>query len=180
MSLAYYASPIDFNQNEKLEQKRKESKKNKLNLDVLKRLAQPKESEVQKIHEDANHNIKDENESILADFYTKEMKLDMQKQSLETSENTSREKHKQNENISTDYLIGNNIHANQIERPRTTTEYASQPELLSKLNHIIQMFEEQKEIRTNQKNEEVVMYCFLGIFVIYVLDSFVYIGQYKR
>jgi hypothetical protein len=52
--------------------------------------------------------------------------------------------------------------------------------LLSKLNHIIQMFEEQKDIRTNQKNEEVVLYCFLGIFVIYVLDSFVYIGKYKR
>ena len=44
MSLAYYASPIDFNQNEKLEQKRKDSKNNKLNLDVLKKLAQPKES----------------------------------------------------------------------------------------------------------------------------------------
>jgi len=42
------------------------------------------------------------------------------------------------------------------------------------------MFEEQKEIRTNQKNEEVILYCFLGIFVIYVLDSFVYIGKYKR
>ena len=178
MSLAYYASPIDFNQNEKLEQKRKESKKTKLNLDVLKRLAQPKESQMQKIHEDANRTIKDENESILADFYEKEMKSDMQKRSLETSENQE-SKYKKNENISTDYLIGNNLHANEIDRPRVT-DYASPPELLSKLNHIIQMFEEQKEIRTNQKNEEVVMYCFLGIFVIYVLDSFVYIGQYKR
>ena len=32
MSLAYYASPIDFQQNDKLESKRKEAKKEKLNL----------------------------------------------------------------------------------------------------------------------------------------------------
>jgi hypothetical protein len=79
--------------------------------------------------------------------------------------------------------MSNNLHANKINHAAlfgTTSEFTSNHELLSKLNHIIQMFEEQKEIKTNQKNEEVVMYCFLGIFVIYVLDSFVYVGQYKR
>ena len=53
-------------------------------------------------------------------------------------------------------------------------------EILNKLDYIINSFEEQKEIKTNQKNEEVVLYCFLGVFVIYVLDSFVYIGKYSR
>ena len=84
----------------------------------------------------------------------------------------------QNEKVNTDYLISNNVNANVVN-PQNAS-YASNQELLSKLNHIIQMFEEQKEIKTNQKNEEVVLYCFLGIFVIYVLDSFVYIGKYKR
>ena len=42
------------------------------------------------------------------------------------------------------------------------------------------MFEEQKEIKTNKKNEEIILYCFLGIFMIYVMDSFVSIGKYKR
>jgi len=53
-------------------------------------------------------------------------------------------------------------------------------ELLDKLNYIINLFEDEREIKTNKKNEEIVLYCFLGIFVIYVLDSFVSIGKYKR
>ena len=42
------------------------------------------------------------------------------------------------------------------------------------------MFEEQKHTKTTQKNEEIVLYCFLGFFMIYVLDSFVKIGKYSR
>lgn len=95
----------------------------------------------------------------------------------------SEEKHKkdlyQNENIKTDYLISNHINVDQVDGSVAKNPHQNDI-LLSKLNHIIQMFEEQKDIRTNQKNEEVVLYCFLGIFVIYVLDSFVYIGKYKR
>ena len=40
------------------------------------------------------------------------------------------------------------------------------------------MFEKQREVKTHQKNEVIVLH--LGIFVIYVLDSFVYIGKYSR
>ena len=76
-------------------------------------------------------------------------------------------------------VISNHINVDQVHDKQGTMPQQNDI-LLSKLNHIIQMFEEQKDIRTNQKNEEVVLYCFLGIFVIYVLDSFVYIGKYKR
>ena len=55
-----------------------------------------------------------------------------------------------------------------------------QEDVLTKLNYIIDLFEDQKEIRTSQKNEEIVLYCFLGIFMIYVLDSFVSVGKYSR
>ena len=68
---------------------------------------------------------------------------------------------------------------NQVSKQNSEPNYNNQ-EILQKLNYIINSFEEQKEIKTNQKNEEVVLYCFLGIFVIYVLDSFVYIGKYSR
>ena len=79
------------------------------------------------------------------------------------------------------YLISNNLNANKINY-QAPNQYSQSPnqELLNKLNHIIGLFEEQKEIKTKQKNEEVVLYCFMGIFVIYVLDSFVYIGKYSR
>ena len=173
--LAFYASPIDFTKNDKLEEKRKEAKKSKLNLDMLKQLAQPKEEDVQHIHDNAENDIKEENEETLADYYKGEMEKDLKTKIAE-------EKHKQalyqNENIHTDYLISNNLNANKVNAPHTPMH--QHDVLLSKLNQIIEMFEDQKEIRTNQKNEEVVLYCFLGIFVIYVLDSFVYIGKYKR
>jgi hypothetical protein len=53
-------------------------------------------------------------------------------------------------------------------------------EMLTKLNKMIDMFEEQREIKTAKKNEEIVLYCFLGVFTIYILDSFVSIGKYSR
>ena len=110
----------------------------------------------------------------MADYYKGEVEKDLKTKIAE-------EKHKkdlyQNENIHTDYLISNNLNVNKVNTHSTAS---NQDVLLSKLNQIIDMFEEQKEIRTNQKNEEVVLYCFLGIFVIYVLDSFVYIVQYNR
>ena len=38
---------------------------------------------------------------------------------------------------------------------------SSSNEMLSKLNNIIELFEDQKEIKTGQKNEEIILYCFL-------------------
>ena len=50
--------------------------------------------------------------------------------------------------------------------------------LLNKINHILELLEQQKELKTNQKNEEIVLYCFLGLFILYIIDSFVSIGKY--
>ncbi|ADX05928.1 hypothetical protein 162322510 [Organic Lake phycodnavirus 1] len=52
--------------------------------------------------------------------------------------------------------------------------------LLNKINHILELLEQQKEVKTNQKNEEIVLYCFLGLFILYIIDSFVSIGKYSR
>ena len=57
---------------------------------------------------------------------------------------------------------------------------SSNSEMLNKLNNLIELFENQKEIKTGQKNEEIILYCFLGVFVIYIMDSFVSIGKYSR
>lgn len=59
-------------------------------------------------------------------------------------------------------------------------EYSSKDTLMNKMNHILGLLEEEKIMKTNQKNEEIVLYCFLGFFIIYVLDSFVSIGKYSR
>ncbi len=173
-NLALYATPIDFNKNEELEQKINEAKRTKLNTNILKKLTStPKEEDIQNIH--LNSTIKEENENTLAEFYSNEYEEDLKKK---INNNNFKQDLYQNENINKDYLLQNNLSQNDFnnnEKP-----YYTNDELLSKLNYIIKMFEEQKDIKTNQKNEEVVLYCFLGIFVIYVLDSFVSIGKYKR
>jgi len=52
--------------------------------------------------------------------------------------------------------------------------------LVHKIDKLMEMIEEQSDIRTSKKNEEIVLYCFLGIFTIYILDSFASIGKYSR
>ena len=52
--------------------------------------------------------------------------------------------------------------------------------LIEKLNYMIHLLEEQHDERTNTVMEEVVLYSFLGIFIIYIADSFTRIGKYTR
>jgi len=52
--------------------------------------------------------------------------------------------------------------------------------LIKKLNYMISLLEDQQDERTNTVTEEVVLYSFLGIFIIFVIDSFVKVGKYTR
>jgi hypothetical protein len=57
---------------------------------------------------------------------------------------------------------------------------SSQDILLQKLNYMINLLEEKQDERTNNVTEEVVLYSFLGIFIIFVVDSFARVGKYVR
>ena len=57
---------------------------------------------------------------------------------------------------------------------------SSNSELEKKLNYMIHLLEDQKDERTDGITEEVVLYCFLGVFIIFVLDSFAKVGKYVR
>ena len=48
------------------------------------------------------------------------------------------------------------------------------------LNYIINLLEEQQDERTENVTEEVILYSFLGIFIIFVVDSFARAGKYVR
>jgi hypothetical protein len=52
--------------------------------------------------------------------------------------------------------------------------------LLQKLNYMITLLEDHQDEKTNNVTEEVVLYSFLGIFIIFVVDSFVRVGKYVR
>lgn len=82
--------------------------------------------------------------------------------------NTNYQKHNEN-NMTTNY------YSNSGSNPYITNE-----KLLEKLNHIIEMLEEQKDQRTDYVSEELVLYSFLGVFIIFVVDSFARVGKYIR
>ena len=52
--------------------------------------------------------------------------------------------------------------------------------LLSKLEYIIHLLEEQHNEKTNYITEELILYLFLGIFILFVLDSFAKASKYVR
>jgi hypothetical protein len=69
-------------------------------------------------------------------------------------------------------------HYNKSASPETMD--APKDELLEKMNHIIQMLEDQQDEKTGNVTEELILYCFLGVFVIFVVDSFARAGKYVR
>ena len=52
--------------------------------------------------------------------------------------------------------------------------------LIDKLNYMINLLEEQQDERTNNVTEEVILYSFLGIFIIFVVDGFARVTRYTR
>ena len=162
MSLAFYASPIDFKnidlENKINEEKQKINKNMLLSSDNAKTTLKQSNTNIAEIHK----NLKVDNDDELANFYKSEMPKPPE-QVYKTEEI-----YKTN-----DYLL---INENQQKiQPKTTNS-----EMLNKLNSLIEMFEDQKEMKTGQKSEEIILYCFLGVFIIYIMDSFVNIGKYSR
>jgi len=52
--------------------------------------------------------------------------------------------------------------------------------LMERINYMIHLLEEQRNEKTSNITEEFILYTFLGIFVIYVVDSFARAGKYIR
>ena len=69
---------------------------------------------------------------------------------------------------------------NYNKQPASEILDAPKDELLEKMNHIIHMLEEQQDEKTGNVTEELILYCFLGVFVIFVVDSFARAGKYVR
>jgi hypothetical protein len=52
--------------------------------------------------------------------------------------------------------------------------------LLDKLNYMIHLLEDKQDVKSNSKIEEIGLYCLLGIFTIFLVDSFSRVGKYVR
>jgi hypothetical protein len=81
----------------------------------------------------------------------------------------------------TDYIpptppIYSSNYSNQIY----SNETPEKDVLMDKLNYMIHLLEEQQDEKTGNVTEEVILYSFLGIFIIFIVDSFYYVGKYTR
>jgi hypothetical protein len=74
----------------------------------------------------------------------------------------------------------NNLNEKQgFNNSQVSTNYDNN-QLITKLNYIIHLLEEQHNEKTNHITEELILYLFLGIFIIFVLDSFARASKYVR
>jgi hypothetical protein len=76
---------------------------------------------------------------------------------------------------------------NSVNRPYYNSNYIkenmndnSNGVLLKKINYMISLLEDQKDEKTDNVTEEVILYSFLGIFIIFLADTFVRAGKYVR
>jgi hypothetical protein len=85
-------------------------------------------------------------------------------------------------------LPGYDSNRQNINKQYYNTTYGNHPTvtgneqdiLLQKLNYMIHLLEEKQDEKTNNVMEEVILYSFLGIFIIFVVDSFARVGKYVR
>ena len=68
----------------------------------------------------------------------------------------------------------------QLNTGQHETGSSRTEDLEKKVNYMIHLLEDQKDERTEGITEEIVLYCFLGVFIIFVLDSFAKVGKYVR
>jgi hypothetical protein len=92
---------------------------------------------------------------------------------------------KSNEEYYKRVLPGYTQMKNPVNKPYYNVNYnvpenASDDVLLQKLNYMISLLEDQQDEKTNNVTEEVVLYSFLGVFIIFVVDSFARVGKYVR
>ena len=75
----------------------------------------------------------------------------------------------------------NNAYSEQYNVYTNTSNQKNEDgELLEKINYMIHLLEEDRDIKQGNVPEEIVLYCFLGVFVIFIVDSFVKVGKYIR
>jgi hypothetical protein len=74
----------------------------------------------------------------------------------------------------------NRSYYNRVNHNVTHDYTSGQDVLLQKLNYMISLLEDQQDEKTNNVTEEVILYSFLGIFIIFIADTFVRAGKYVR
>jgi len=192
-NLAMYASEYNI-ENMNPIQKKKENMRNK----TLKRRegfkSNPKiEAMVKKIHEE------EEEEEDLSEFQPlgnpssagiERMEHGMEERMEQQQNMASNNHHDTTEDIQESFTQLPSQYAKQYYQQYVpyhnqssddnTPSGVNKDELLTKLNQIIYLLEEQQDENTGHVTEELILYSFLGVFIIFVVDSFARVGKYVR
>ena len=106
-----------------------------------------------------------------------------------TSNTTANSSNLENSNIFNSSNIIKNELSNYSDSYKLNYEALSQNsnthnydnnKLIAKLDYIVHLLEEQHNEKTNYITEELILYLFLGIFILFVLDSFARASKYVR
>ena len=195
MSLAFYAAPI----NEPFQENNTEKPKKKKNR-TIKRERTFDNSKIDSILSKIHDNPNNDNNNDLGDFNpltppeqtnqnnyievsNNEDNVDNQeeaKNGFESFEPNNPMMIAENfEKLNNSYS-NNNLNSiipyyNNISEPSTSKDI-----LVKKLNYLIYLLEEQRDSKTEHVTEELILYSFLGVFVIFIIDSFARVGKYVR
>lgn len=194
MSLAMYAAPFDNNEIKEeniVEKKRikhhKSLKKKERNIENKKKIDESMLSQIGKIHA----NIDSEEGNDLSDF-NPIARPESQgvnrttRDQYETSDNNEEDEVEEYDSLDSSYaqqyyskFLPGTIE-NMESGNLSTANMPLNENLVEKINYMIHLLEESQEQKTEHVVEEMLLYLGLGVFVIYVLDSFVKIGKYQK
>lgn len=93
-----------------------------------------------------------------------------------------------NYNMDEDEDLGNGNYADEFYNTNLTNpsfvsnelNSTGESDLIRKINYMIELLEETHDEKRNSITEETVLYCFLGVFIIFMIESFTKIGKYVR
>jgi hypothetical protein len=192
MSFAFNAAPFSENLSKEtnyIQQKREAKNKTFKRRDTNSNI----ESMIQRLHKnnDSNDNSEMSDFNPISPPHSESVTKTIERQTnMQESQNKP---HKQNSN-----LINNSIYETFEQRGinSSAADYYQQyiptyynkmsesgggsKELLDKLNYMIHLLEEQQEEKTGHVTEEIILYSFLGVFLIFIVDSFARAGKYMR
>ncbi len=77
-------------------------------------------------------------------------------------------------------LMGNYPNTTSVSQLPSAMNSNSSDPVMAKLNYLIGLVEEQQSEKTDSVMEDTVLYSFLGVFIIFIVDSFVRVGKYVR
>ena len=177
--------PLGFSEIHEVENLSKKKKKK------LKSISKKKQLEIKELKEDPD------DEALPGDFVPPPPALSAKQlykdSELDSKSSKSSKLNSIKEGIQSDAPVNESIY-NKINNSEWSEDYYKQyipsynnvsesktdDYLTKKINYMIHLLEVQQDIKQGSTTEELVLYCFLGVFVIYLVDSFVKVGKYIR